>query len=285
MISPDDALAKLYTLLLIRGVDQLIAKDYELAKMTLRKSMDSYEMKTPEYPLKGELYYYYAYTLEALNQIDSVAQYYEKAIQDGSNNPNVYVRLIEHYKKEKDQPKVLELIQSAQKILPEDPTILVAEVDYYYWINEKNKGKELLQKLPATAYSNPDAIVNIANFYIKDTNYTKAEELLKKAERLNPNNFVIVYNLGVCYYFISEDLFAKANESELAGNKSEAFVLKTKSENYLAQAQTYFEEALKVEPNDLNILHTLKSIYARNKSPKYDEIDKKIKSLEIDKKH
>ena len=69
MLSPDDALPKLYSLMLVRGVDQLIANDFAAGKATLEKAIASYEMKTPpEYPLNGELYYYYAVALENLNQ-------------------------------------------------------------------------------------------------------------------------------------------------------------------------------------------------------------------------
>ena len=85
MLSPDDALPKLYSLLLVRGVDQLIANDFAAGKATLEKGIASYEMKTPpEYPLNGELYYYYAVALENLNQPDQAVVYYEKAVKDGS---------------------------------------------------------------------------------------------------------------------------------------------------------------------------------------------------------
>ncbi len=47
MLSPKEALPQLYPLLLVRGVDQLIAKDYAGAKSTLAKSMESYEMQQP----------------------------------------------------------------------------------------------------------------------------------------------------------------------------------------------------------------------------------------------
>ena len=48
----------------------------------------------------------------------------------------------------------------------------------------------------------------------------------------------------------------------------------------LPAAERFFEEAMQYDPNDLNVLTAMKQIYARKKSPKYDEIVKKIKEIE-----
>ena len=68
MMSAQEALKQLYPYLLVRGVDQLIAKDFDGAKKTLAKGIKSYEMDTPQYPMNGDLYYYYAYALESLGE-------------------------------------------------------------------------------------------------------------------------------------------------------------------------------------------------------------------------
>lgn len=281
MLSPDDALPKLYSLLLVRGVDQLIANDFAAGKATLEKGIASYEMKTPpEYPLNGELYYYYAVALENLNQPDQAVVYYEKAVKDGSTNPNVLVRLIEQYKQNGDRAKVKSMLDQAMTKNPDDANVLVAQVDYYYWIDDSVKARQLLQNLPASVYNNADATVNIANFYIKEKNYAEAEKLLRKAYRLNPNSYVVVFNLGVCTYYLFNENDMKANELKVAGANSEAAVHQAKANNYLDEAERFFEEAKNYDANDLNVLTALKQIYARKKSPKYDEIVKKISELE-----
>lgn len=281
MLSPDDALPKLYSLLLVRGVDQLIANDFAAGKATLEKGIASYEMKTPpEYPLNGELYYYYAVALENLNQPDQAVVYYEKAVKDGSTNPNVLVRLIEQYKQNGDRAKVKSMLDQAMTKNPDDANVLVAQVDYYYWIDDSVKARQLLQNLPASVYNNADATVNIANFYIKEKNYAEAEKLLRKAYRLNPNSYVVVFNLGVCTYYLFNENDMKANELKVAGANSEAAVHQAKANNYLDEAERFFEEARNYDANDLNVLTALKQIYARKKSPKYDEIVKKISELE-----
>jgi tetratricopeptide (TPR) repeat protein len=319
MLGPLEGRSKLYALLLIRGVDQIIANDLDNAKNTLEKSVVSYEMVPPSTPLKGEPYYYYAHVLDKLAQMYSDAiqhdsvnlnidihfetttpsttslkgkirieiinlqksafSYYEKALKDGSVNPNVYIRMIDFYKNENNKSKVLELINLGKKNIPDDPNILLAEVDYYYWIENFEKAHQLIAKLPASVYSNPDAIVNVANFYINDNNYGTADSLLKKAYQLNPHNFVVVYNLGYCNLKLYEINFLESNDLAIKGFKDKSTIANILADNYLTEAEKYFEFALDIEPKDIKILEQLKEIYARKQSPKYDAIIERINSI------
>jgi len=279
MLTPNEGIAKLYALLLVHGVDELITGNFDEAKRILEKAITSYEwVIPPQFPLNGELYYYYAYTLEMLNNTEKAATYYNKALLDGSTNVNIYLRLIENHKKENNTAAIKEIITAGKRALPENPALFVAEIDFYYFIKENETANRLMEKLPSSVFENPDLMVNIANFYIIDTNYTKAYELLKKANQITPNNFVIFYNLGVCAYYLSEENFQKGNDLDVKGDKTNAMIYKTKSENFLLEAQTFFERVHKTEPQDLNVMYTLRSIYARLQSPKYEEMDIKIKS-------
>jgi tetratricopeptide (TPR) repeat protein len=137
-----------------------------------------------------------------------------------------------------------------------------------------------MENTPASVLENSDLLVNVANFYILDTNYIKAYELLNRANKITPNNFVIFYNLGVCAYYLSEENFRMSNDLEIKGDKSNAMIYKTKSENYLLEAQNYFERVHQIESQDINVMFTLRAIYARLQSSKYDEMDSKIKAAE-----
>jgi hypothetical protein len=79
---------------------------------------------------------------------------------------------------------------------------------------------------------------------------------------------------------LSEENFKTANDLEVKGDKSNAMIYKTKSENLLLEAQGFFERVHQTEPKDINVMYTLRSIYARLQSPKYEEMDAKIKATE-----
>jgi tetratricopeptide (TPR) repeat protein len=281
MLSPNDGIPKLYALLLVHGVDELIAGNFETAKRVLEKAITSYEMVSPpQFPLHGELYYYFAYTLEMLGDTENATKFYNKAIADGSTNVNVYLRLIENYKKEENKTKIREILDAGKRSLPGNPALYVAEIDYFFFIDDKTTAHQLMENIPASVFENADLLVNIANFHILDSDYAKAYDLLKKANQMTPNNFVIFYNLGVSAYYLAEENFQKANELEVKGDKSNAMIYKTKADNFLLEAQNLFERVHQTEPQDINVMYTLRSIYARLQSPKYEEMDAKIKAAE-----
>lgn len=281
MFSAKDALKQLYPLLLVRGVDQLIAKDYNGAKATLEKGIASYEMDKPQYPMNGDLYYYYAYTLEAMGDTKDLKTYYQKAIDDGSAVPYVYIRMMETYKSEDNPAMARKILEQAKSKIPGDVNVLMAEIDYLYWTGDSVKARNILRNVNSANFNSADEYVNLSNFYIKEKEYEQAVTLLEKANRLSSNNFVVLYNLGVCHYSLSEKLFNQYNQLAVSqSNNSTAQEYKRQSDAHLTESARYFEEARKQEPRDLNLLNTLKAIYARQQSPKYDEIDKLIHELE-----
>ena len=143
------------------------------------------------------------------------------------------------------------------------------------------KARTLVDQIDPYMLKNPDEMVNLANFYIKEKRYESAERLLNRANLLSPNNFVILYNLGVCCYSFSESYFNRQNQLAIQqGAKEDIDAAKSLSDKYLADAADYFEQARQLQPQDLNLLSTLRAIYVRQQSPKADEIDAIIKQLE-----
>jgi tetratricopeptide (TPR) repeat protein len=281
MMDANEALKQLYPYLLVRGVDQLIAKDFAGAKVTLQKGIKSYEMGTPQYPMNGELYYYYAYALESLGETDEMIRYYGKALDDGSKNPYVFAKLIDHYKAANDRPNVEKTLALAKEKNPDDINVRLLEIDLAYWAGDSVKARTLVDQIDPYMLKNPDEMVNLANFYIKEKRYESAERLLNRANLLSPNNFVILYNLGVCCYSFSESYFNRQNQLAIQqGAKEDIDAAKSLSDKYLADAADYFEQARQLQPQDLNLLSTLRAIYVRQQSPKADEIDAIIKQLE-----
>ena len=159
-------------------------------------------------------------------------------------------------------------------------SVRLLEIDYAYWAGDSAKAQNLLDQIDERNLKTVDEMVNVANFRIKEKRYEDALRLLAKANAIDPGNFVILYNLGVCSYSFSEYFFNLQNQMALhQGDKSEIEVLKSESDKYLNEAAGYFEQARQLQPDDLNLLNTLRAIYVRQQSPKADEIDKVIKQM------
>ncbi len=164
---------------------------------------------------------------------------------------------------------------------PTDKGVILMDIDYAYWSGDSVKAANLLDQIDPNSLRTEDELVNVANFYIKEKRYDVAERLLSRANAMSPNNFVILYNLGVCTYSFSEYYFNRQNQLAIQqGNKADIDEAKSLSDQYLAEAAKYFEQARALQPNDLNLLNTLRAIYVRQQSPKADMIDTLIKQLE-----
>lgn len=279
MFTAQQALPQLYPLLLVRGVDQLIAKDYGAAKSTLGKGIASYEMGKPQYPMHGDLYYYYAYALEALGDSAAAIGAYRKAIDDSATNAYVYVRLMENYKKGNNRAMAEKVLEAGRRNLPGSTGLKIAETDFRFWTGDSAAAAKLLESLDADNLSETDELVNVANFHIQTRDYEKAAALLEKADRRQPGNFVVLYNLGVCHYSLSERQFAEYNDLVLS-DKVKADEYRSLSDRSLRRAAQYFEQARVIRPGDLNLLNTLKSIYIKQQSPKAEEIEAEIQKTE-----
>lgn len=282
MFMAKDAMKNLYPLLLVRGSEQLIDKQYETAKSTLGKAIASYEMQTPpQYPMYGEIYLYYAYALEYLGDSQSLT-YYEKALKDGSTNAYTYVRILEACKVDNNREKAEKILSMAKSNLPDEMSVRIAEVDYYYWIQDSAKAKSLLHSIPVNRAKSSDELINLSNMYLKENDYQQAINLLERAKVLSPNDFQVLFNLGACRYNLSMEYFNRSNNLAVTDpNSVEAQEYKEKSDRELLESAKYFEKARLLLPNDLGLLNSLRSIYARlQQNDKYDEINALIKQLE-----
>ena len=110
---------------------------------------------------------------------------------------------------------------------------------------------------------NPDnyvLLVNMGMELIGVKNYDKAEELLKKAEKLQPDNYFVYYNLGNCYFNRSLDIAKSLNSIEDDNEYAKA------AETYqqmLREALPYLEKAESINGTDRNTLMMLRWVYSR----------------------
>jgi tetratricopeptide (TPR) repeat protein len=128
--------------------------------------------------MNGELYYYYAYTLESLGKKDEMMRYYQKAIDDGSQNPYVFGKLIDQYKADNDRANIEKTLAMAKAKNPDNMSVKLLEIDYAYWSGDSVKAKRLVDQIDPQVLKTSDEMVNVANFYIKEKRYEEADRLL-----------------------------------------------------------------------------------------------------------
>ena len=59
--------------------------------------------------------------------------FYEKALNDGSENPNLFLRLMELYKLAGMPEKSDQLFEKMKQVETQDPALYLAEIDYHFY--------------------------------------------------------------------------------------------------------------------------------------------------------
>ena len=74
-------------------------------------------------------------------------KYYQKALDDGSQNAYVFAKLIDQYKAQDDRENVKKALDMAKQKNPNDMSVRLLEIDYAYWTGDSVKAKTLLDQI------------------------------------------------------------------------------------------------------------------------------------------
>lgn len=221
-------------------------------------------------------------------------------------NANVYLIIMDAYRKLGKQDKELATIEEAKKRFPNNPNIRNEELNFYMRTKQQDK---LLQKLEAAVAEDPENAMyqyNLANAYTnmafpkegpKPANYneliTKAEAGFTKALALDPENMGYHYDMGVLYFNQASKVTDQMNEvtGTSAEDDKKWKALETERNAFFDKAFPHLEKIyVTYEPkvNELDAdnkfiyqssLAAMSEIYARqNKLDKAAEMKKKIQA-------
>lgn len=219
-------------------------------------------------------------------------------------NANVYLIIMDAYRKLGKQDKELAIIEEAKKRFPNNPNIRNEELNYYLRTNQQDK---LMQKLEAAVAEEPGNAMyqyNLANAYTnmafpkegpKPANFdeliTKAEAGFNKALSLEPDNVGYHYDMGVLYFNQASKVTDQMNE--VTGTSAEddkkwkaldakRTALFEKAFPHLEKVYITLEPKIKELDADNKFIYqsslaAMSEIYARqNKLDKASEMKKKI---------
>ncbi len=228
------------------------------------------------------------------NDFTTARQAYEKLIEIGHDNVEVYNQLIYIARQEeKNDAKALEIIQQARKKHPNDKNLMMEEINLFIVTGKIGELKGKLQEAIKAEPANASLHTSLGTIYFNEAHDEKASKAsrdaarenakasFKKALELDKNNVDAAYNMGVIYFNQAADanktlvnMDAKTQNSA-KGAKVEADIKK-----YLEESLPYLETAYRVSPKDANILQTLAKTYMRlRKTKEADKINKEYEAL------
>jgi tetratricopeptide (TPR) repeat protein len=178
--------------------------------------------------------------------------------------------------------KATELMKSAREESPDDVFLMRAEADMSYKMGDLTRYNELMNKIAASDPENPEIYFNMGVGSAEIGNTEKAIEYYNKALELNPSYEAALINLAVLKLASEDKLVEEMNSlgNSRADNKRYD-ELKVQRTNIYTETLPYLQKALKLNPNNRDVVRTLMNIYSQlADDTKFKEMKAKLETLE-----
>ncbi|GAB5540125.1 MAG: hypothetical protein Salg2KO_22280 [Salibacteraceae bacterium] len=278
----------------------------EMSKWAYQEGVNHYNVK--EYNDAAKMFEKCYRIKEQYGQIDTLAAYNaglayklggktDKAeellrlcMSKGYNVEQCYLDLLHMYSEAGNEEKYKSILKEAREKLPNNQEIIQEEINVY--LESKEYDKALVNLDQAISNDPNNKALLYARGIILDNQqttlrgdgktdaanaaYDKAEADYKKVVELDPEGFDGNYSLGALYYNRGAEMLNEANNIL---DDAKYKVAKEAAEKQLNAALPYLEKAHRLNPDDIDTMTSLKTIYARtNQMDKFNEMKEKLEN-------
>jgi hypothetical protein len=210
---------------------------------------------------------------------DKSVSYFTTAAKNDYNGPSSYNFVYQAYQAKGDTLNSLLTLKEGHTKYPDDESLLVEIINFYI---SKGRSDEAIKYIDMAIASKPEnATLYTAKGAMLEKlgNIEGAIEMYKKAVEKDSTQFTPYYNLSVIYYNRGVEVVNSANQ--LPTNETAKYdAAMEKAKEHFRISLPYIEKAYSIEPTEMAILESLKTVYYRLQiNDKYLEISKKIQSL------
>lgn len=186
----------------------------------------------------------------------------------------VYQLLYQEYQLQQDTVNYVATLKEAHQKFPKEPWFLQNLINHFIFTDQK---EEAIVYLNAAIEAEP----NVAQYYnVKGNleesfgNHEVAIEAFQKSIEIDPNMADAYVGLGIVYSNQADKILEKAmNITDNVAYKVE----QDKAAAIYKESVPYFEKAVKVNPEDRNVMLVLRGLYYRlDMQKEYDEISKQL---------
>lgn len=249
-------LDNLYGQALNAGVESYNGKNYD-------EALKSYKMAQQIRPQDTTAYLYAAYAAEAKQDYASAKDTYSKLQGIGYKSPQMYGRMLQIARQEKNDAEAMKVIEQALKAYPNNKGFMLEELNMYL---SAGRGKEAISKIEAAIAADPknsNLYAVLGSVYDQDKQPEKALAAYRKAVEADPNNFDANFNLGVYNYNKAADLYTKASKMDLATYQKTGKKFEADGKKYFQDSLPYFEKALSIQSDDRATISSLGKVYTK----------------------
>ncbi len=234
-------------------------------------------------PAKDSTYYqisYYAGMCAWSGELNDQAIAIYTSLKDkGYNENGVYQSLCQIYQGEKDTVNFVATLLEGVDRFPSEFYFLGNLINHYVYSNQADKATEFLDKAIINDPTNPQ-LYNVKGSMLElQDDYDGAMENFDKAMELDPNSSDSWSNKGRLIY---NKAFKAEGEANAIRDFNLADIEIAKANEIFKESIQYFEKALELNPEDYDVMKTLRGLYYRfsdddaSYQTKYDEINERI---------
>ncbi|MCS6968531.1 MAG: tetratricopeptide repeat protein [Cytophagales bacterium] len=201
-------------------------------------------------------------TKKDYNKIEQLAQ---KCIQLGVKDVAVYYALLDKYINiDQNYEKALAVLQEARAKNPSDRNLMLQQIQVYI---KMGKEKEAIADLEKALEITTDPkerfpiVLNLGILQENAKNLEAAEKAYKEAYALQPDNDDAIYSLGAFYYNKGAAIKKEADNMDMETFKKEGKAIIERSKVYFEMALPFFQKTIQNNPDDLQRLGALNTIY------------------------
>jgi hypothetical protein len=210
---------------------------------------------------------------------DKSVNYFTTAAKNDYNGPSSYNFVYQSYLAKGDTLNSLVALKEGHLKYPDDESLLVEIINFYI---SKGRSDEAIKYIDMAIAAKPE---NATLYTAKGAMLEKlgdvegAISMYKKSVSKDSTQFTPYYNLSVIFYNRGVEVVNQANQ--LPTNETAKYDLAMeKAKEHFRISLPYIEKAYSIEPTEMAILESLKTVYYRlQMNDKYLEISKKIQSL------
>ncbi|WP_066632011.1 tetratricopeptide repeat protein [Labilibacter marinus] len=208
---------------------------------------------------------------------ENAEKYFNKSIDVKYGGGDAIILMHQMYAEQGDSAKMGPNLTRGFETYPEDDRILTQLINYYLETKQNDKALDYLNKAVESDATNPSFYYARGVLNDNSGNFDAALADYSKCLEVDSEYFNAYYNMGVMYFNRGVEEMNDANK-ETDFKKFDA--KKAIAEATFKKSLPHFENGLKIKPEDVGTLESLKTLYYRfEMNDKYNEVNEKLKNL------
>lgn len=267
-------LSSLFGTIINNGAEAYNNDDYELA---YSEFMTALKVE----PGDTTALLYGGVSAQQAEMIDEALSCFQTLVDNGDAKIETYKTMIFLYRAEKeDLESVLKVVTQGLEKYPQNKDLTQEKITTLIILERVDEAKSELETAINDEPTNSLYYYFLGYLYDFQEDYDNSIDQYKKAIELNPEYYEANYNLGVVYYNKAREILSELTNFSLADWEKNEVEYSKRAAVYFNDALPYFEKAVDINDEELQLLETLAGVYLQLRlTEKGEALDKKIKAL------